>query len=374
MAMFKFIIFSLLIYSNTSHAQMTDASFFSNVRSINPGVIHLSNMSFIAVDYGKETDKKNHEVPLGGIVGGINTEVNLKKINGFGAIRGHLINTEILFDKTSGDYQQTINSTTRGKRVISDSATSDYLGANVDLYFLGIGYATSNYKYLNEFRVDTVPNLVARDEDKKLKYKNLKIGSAFSLSVLRFGLYYFDQSANGNYSYTFYDGTTGNKGSTETSAVTIKSKGLGAGIGFTLPRLRSELSYEKMYGNSQTINASYPGTVTAPSRSTRISIIGEAKVYSFGVGLRYRLIKGNYIDLNDIITSNLLYEKLGSSDSRNEISFNVSFGSSKGLSPSLFYSTSKVVTKELSPVFDNGLTYTATTNTTAYGLSLSYNF
>ena len=77
----KIIIYLFIFYSGVIQAQMSDASFFPSVRSINPGVIHLSNQSFVTVNYGKEDSKKNHEVPLGGIVGGINTNINLKKID-----------------------------------------------------------------------------------------------------------------------------------------------------------------------------------------------------------------------------------------------------------------------------------------------------
>jgi hypothetical protein len=370
----KLTIFLYFLIIKNLNAQMVDASFFNSVRTINPGIIHQAKNCLVTADLSKEEDKKVHDVTLGGIVGGINTNVDLKKTDGFAAIRSTFLNTELLYDKTIGSYEQTINSTTHGNRVISDNATSNFFGAILDLYIVGVGYSTSNFSYLDEFRVDTIPNLVAHDEQKDLKYTNLKVGSAFSLSLLRFGFYYYDQSATGNYSYTYYDGTSGNKGSTETTSVKLKSKGLGAGIGFTLPKIRSELSYEKMYGHTLLIDTSYPGSYSTPSNSSRATFVGEVKIFSLGLGVRYRIIKGNFIDLNDIITSSLLYEKIQSSDIRKEISFNFSLGDSKGISPSAFYTFSKVTTSETSPVFDNGTSFEARTTTKAMGVSLSYVF
>ncbi len=90
--------------------------------------------------------------------------------------------------------------------------------------------------------------------------------------------------------------------------------------------------------------------------------------------MRLRSIKGSYVDLEDIISSNILYDTVGEDDTRNEASFNFSLGDSKGFSPSAFYTQSEVTTNELSPVFDNGLKYKAVTKTKAFGVNLSYRF
>jgi len=372
--MTKLLLLLLSPIISSTEAQMADASIFPSVRPVNPGVIHLGNTSFINAQYGKETHKKNHNVPLGGIIGGINTNVELKNTSFYSGIRKGFVNAELLYDAKSGTHVQTINTETRGNRTVTDDASADYLGANIDLRFMAFGYATSDYKYFNQFRVGYPPDLSARDEDKKLKYNVLKIGTAFPISIFRFGFYYFNQKASGNYTYTYYDPTTGNKGSTEASPVTIETTGLGAGFGITLPLIRTEISYERMSKSDLSINADYPGEVSAAEASNRLSFVAEGKLGKVKLGIRHRIMTGNFVDLNDIITSNLLYEKIQSADKRNETSFNFSLGDSKGLSPSAFYTTSNVSTEETSPVFDNDLKYPATTKTTAYGVSLSYTF
>ncbi len=362
-----FIVFNL-------QAQIADASFFSSVKSINPGVIHLGKESFTSLEYSQEEHVKHHDVPLGGIVGGINTNVDLKRNNAFLGLRGKVIGAEVLYDKSSGEYVQSIKNPTRGDRTITNSAEAKFIGGNLDLYFLGLSYGKSEFKFLNEFRVGLVPDLTAHDELINLTYSNLLVGTAIPISIFRLGFYYLIQNADGNYEYTYYDGTTGNKGSVETTDVTLKSKGLGIGLGVTLLKFRTEFSYEKMNKASATFKSDYPGDVAVSESSSRLSMVSELKFYSFNFGVTYKIMKGNYSDLFDIIASNILYKNLNSSDSRNELSFKFSYGSSKGFSPSLFYTTSEIKNKELSPVFDNGLEYEAVTKVTAFGASLSYAF
>jgi|GEM_PF-3531789 len=368
----KYLILFFSIFN--LKAQIADASFFSSVKSINPGVIHLGKENYTSAEYAQEEHVKHHDVPLGGIVGGINTNVNLKRQNAFLGLRGKMIGAEVLYDKSAGEYVQAIKNPTRGDRTITNSAEAAYFGGNLDLFLLGLSYGKSDFNFLNEFRVGVVPDLTAHDELINLSYTNLKVGTALPISFFRLGVYYLIQNADGDYQYTYYDGTTGNQGSKETTHVELKSNGLGVGLGLTLARFRSEISYEKMNKSKASFLSDYPGDVVVPESSSRISFVSELKFYSFNFGLTYKIMKGNYADLFDIIASNILYKNLNSSDSRNELGFKFSYGSSKGFSPSIFYTTSEIKNKELSPVFDNGLEYDATTKVTAFGASIQYAF
>jgi hypothetical protein len=314
-------------------AQITDASFFPSVKSINPGVSHLRQFGFAAVDASKKSIEKKHDVPLGGIVGGINTDVALDKTTFFAAGRGKLINGEFLFDQEAGTRTETINSTTRGYRTIKNKAHSRYLGGLLDFRFFGVSYSTASYNYLDKFRIGEAPDLTARDEKQDLAYKTLKIGTALRIRALRIGGYLLDQKGDGDYTYTFYDPSTGNQGSTEKFPVTSKAKGYGAGVGFTLPRLRSEISLEKMYDTVLEVSEDYPREVKQPQSSSRLTFVGEVKISFIALGLRHRTIKGNYADLEDIISSSLLYDRMGPADVRTETSFNFSLGNKRGVFP-----------------------------------------
>lgn len=327
-----------------------------------------------SLDYGKSSFDKNHDVPLGGIVGGINTDIALSKTTLFAASANRLLSGEILLDQENGLRKEKINTTSYGNRTNEDEATSSYIGGAFDFRFFGVSYAQAHFKYLNEFRVGAPPDLSAHDERTDLSYTNLKVGTAVKLSYLRAGIYYLNQSGKGNLAYTFYDPTTGNQGSTYESPTSTSASGYGVGLGFTLPKARAEISYESISNQKVSFSEDYPVEITAPSDSSRISAVAEIKAWIFTLGLRLRNIQGNYRDLEDIISSSLLFDKLSGDDRRTETTVNVSLGDSKGFSPSAFYTQSEITTEELSPVFDNGLKYKAVTKSQAYGVSLSYRF
>lgn len=364
----------LLLFIQVAPAQVTDASFFPSVKSINPGIIHLRQDGFVALDVGKKAIEKKHDVPLSGVQDGINTDVALTKTTLFGAVKSRLLSGEVLVDKENGTREERINSTTRGNRITKNDASSGYVGGMLDVRFFGVSYANANYNFTDRFRVGNPPDLTARDEDQELKFNTLKVGTALRISFLRVGGYVLSQKATGSYTYTFYDPTTGNAGSTERFPVKTEAKGYGVGLGFTLPRLRSEVSLEKMYDTELTISEDYPRDVSKPTSSSRISVVGEMKLSFLSFGVRFRSIKGNYADLEDIISSNLLYQQLSADDTRTETSFNFSLSNTKGFSPSAFYTQSESTTKELSPVLSNGLKYKAVTKSKAYGVNVSYRF
>lgn len=367
------ILFFLLL-SGPVLAQVTDASFFPSVKSINPGVVHMRRGGLVSIDYGKKMSEKEHDATAGGVVDPIKTDINLTKTTFFATAASRLVSGELLLDKESGTREQTINHPTRGNRKTSDDADSNYYGAILDFRFFGVSYANAKYNYLNEFRVGTPPDFTGRDEDKNLTYTNIKVGTAIKIGAVRAGGYVLSQKATGDFAYTFYDPTSGAKGTTEKFDVDQSAKGYGFGLGFTLPKFRSEVSYESMYDHDLNISKDYPGQVSEQKDSSRISAVAEARLRWFSVGVRFRSIKGNYVDLEDIISTNLLYDTLGEGDTRNETTFNFSLGDSGGFSPSLFYTQSEVTSEEKSPVFDNGLKYKAVTKSQAYGVTLSYRF
>lgn len=368
------MLFLIYFLFPSAVAQITDASFFPSVKSINPGVSHLRQFGFVAVDASKKNIEKKHDVTMGGIVGGINTDVDLDKRTFFAAGRGRTINGEVLFDQESGTRSENINSPSNGNRTVKNKASSSYIGGLVDFKYFGVSYSGANYDYTNKFRVGSVPSISAHDEKQDLTYKTFKIGTALKIKGIRIGGYFLDQKGDGDYTYTFYDPSTGNQGTTEKFAVSSTAKGYGAGIGFTLPRFRSEISLEKMYDTELKIPTDYPREIKQPESSSRMTLVGEVKVYFISLGIRYRSIKGNYADMEDIISSSLLYDKMGPDDVRTETSFNFSLGNTKGFSPSAFYTQSEVSANEIEPIFESGEKFKSRTKSKAYGVNLSYLF
>lgn len=370
--MFLILVTLILLIPEQSIAQIADASFFPSVKSINPGIAHLRTHGFVALDVSKRKVDRNHDVPLGGIVGGIQTDVDLTKATLFRAGKGKGITTEFLLDQEKGEKVEDINSTTNGRRIIKNNAKSTYYGGILDLHYFGISYAGAKYDYDYKFRIGAPPSISAKDISTTLNYTNIKVGTAFKLGRISFGAYGLSQKAKGNYTYAFIDPSTGITGTVEKYPTSTSAKGYGIGLGFTSNRLRLETSLEKMYDNTLKLSKDYPQEVKKADDSSRLSFIGEARFRLFAIGGRVRSYKGNFSDLEDIISSNLLYGEMDSSDTRLETTFNFSLGIQKGFTYSAFYTQSKNTTNEKSPVFNNDLKYKAITKSSAYGLNLSY--
>jgi hypothetical protein len=367
------ILFFITV-SSSALAQIADSSFFSSVRSINPGVAHQRAQALISLDVSKKDIKKNHEVTTGGIVGGVQTDVALQKNTLFAATKGSFATFEVLADRETGKKVEHINSTTYGERDVTNNATSTYMGGIVDFRLIGVSYATANYETFNKFRVGTPPSVSANDMKTALNYTLLKYGSALNLNGFTFGVFGMNKKSNGDYTYTFYDPATGNPGSTEVWPATTEATGYGAGIGYTSKTFRIEVSTEQMSAADLKADDNPLDKIKAAPESSRLSLSVEARFGKLALGARVRNNVGNFTDLEDLISSNLLYGEMAASDTRLETSFNFSYGSDRGFTYSAFYSQSVSKTDEESTIFTNGIKYPATTTSTAMGVNVSYYF
>ncbi|WP_413560551.1 hypothetical protein [Bdellovibrio sp. HCB209] len=367
-------VVSALLFSSPVFAQIADGSFFPSVRSINPGIAHQRKQALISLDVSKKDIHKDHAVTTGGIVGGVQTDVALQKNTLFGATKGSWVTFEALVDRETGDKTEHINSTTYGVRDVKNSASSNYFGGILDFKILGLGYATANYDTFYKFRVGEPPDVSAKDMHTVLNYQMLKAGTAFNIGGFTFGAFGMNKTSTGDYTYTFYNPTTGNPGSTEVWPAKTSANGYGVGLGYTSKTLRLEVSQEHMSADDLTANDNPLEIIKGAPASSRLSGAAEVRFGKLALGVRVRNYTGNFTDLEDLIPSNLLYGEMGESDTRLETSFNFAFGSDKGFTFSGFYSQSEAKTDEESTIFANGVTYPATTKSTAYGVNVSYYF
>ncbi|MCE3011546.1 MAG: hypothetical protein LW878_00625 [Proteobacteria bacterium] len=360
------------LYLSEATAQITDASFFPAMRSINPGVAHLRKVGFLSVDVNKKDIKKQHDVTSNNILGGIKTDTTLTKGSLFwGGKGGGWITPEVVIDSEKGEQTETIRRAS-DTRVQINEASSTFHSFLVDFRFFGVSYSGANYAYLNKFRIGTPPDVNAFDVNYDQDYKNIKVGTALAYRGFRLGGFVYTTSSQGQWDYTYYDPTTGNQGTTENFPVETTAKGYGVGFGYTHSSFRFEASREAMTENKLTVTGSFPRDVSAPDTAQRTSMVLETRFKWFSAGIRYRLMKGNYYDLEDIISSNLLYGNLTKDDERDETSFNFALGSSKGLSFSASYSISTVKGTQEDPILLNDELYPVKTTSTAMGVNVSY--
>lgn len=69
---------------------------------------------------------KVHDVNAGGVIGGIKTDVDLKKGTLYRAGKGPGITFEALLDREDGEKKERINTASRGNRTITSEASSTY--------------------------------------------------------------------------------------------------------------------------------------------------------------------------------------------------------------------------------------------------------
>lgn len=342
------------------------------MRSINPGVAHLRKVGFISVDMNKKDIKKQHDVTSSQLLNGIQTNTSLTKGTLFwGGKGGGWVTPEVVIDSEKGEQVVKSEFTTFTRTQVNE-ASSTFHSFLLDFRFFGISYSGANYTYLNKFRVGTPPDANFFDHNHDQDYKNLKIGTALAYRGFRLGGFVYSITSTGQWDYTFYNPTTGNAGSTENFPVETSAQGYGVGFGYTHPHFRFEISQEALTANKLTVTGSFPRDITNPDTAQRSSFVLETRLKWFSAGIRYRMMKGNYFDLEDIISSNLLYGNLSKTDERDEMSLNFSLGSSKGLSFSASYSISTVKGLEEDPILLNDEFYPVKTTSRAMGVNVSY--
>ena len=364
----------LISFSLSALAQIADGSFFPSVRSINPGIAHQRAQALAAFDISQKKVEKNHEVTTGGIVGGIQTDVDLQKNTLFYASKGKFVTFEVLADQETGKKVEHINSTTYGERNVENTASSSYFGGIVDFKLVGLSYSAAKYNIDYEFRAGTPPDVSAKDIKTNIDYNLIKIGSAFNFKGFTFGVFGMEKKSDEEYAYTYYDPTTGLEGTTEIWPATSSATGYGVGLGYTSKTFRMEVSTEQMSKSKVKYDDNPMEIIKQAPASSRTSVAVEARLGKLSLGARIRNNVGNYTDLEDLISSNLLYGEMSASDSRMETSFNFGFGSDKGFTFSAFYTQSESKADEESTIFANGTKYPSKTKSTAFGGNVSYYF
>jgi hypothetical protein len=367
----KLFFLYFLFFSQPALAQIADASFFPSMKSLNPGVSHLRELGFLAIDLSLHKVDKHQDVQTGGIQDGIQFDLEMQKNSFFRAGRGKGLTIELLAQQEKGEMVQSFTNLS-GKSERTTNATSNFFGGIIDFEFFGVMVGKARFNYHFFLESGEPPDYWARDNDWAIDYDLLKIGKAFHYGPYRLGLFYLKQSSRGIVDFTFYDPATSNRGSTIPYNIDTEIQGYGVGLGYTTTMFHFEIAQEEWTGHSHRKAEDFPWDVKDPELASRLSVVLEARLSWFSLGVRFRQIKGNFYDLEDVMSSKLLYEDLAASDVRSETTFNFALSQKKGLSYSAFYSTSDVKSEEEVLILSNGYTYPTRTKTVAMGVNLSY--
>lgn len=355
-----------------ANAQIANASFFPSMRSINPGVPHLRKSGFMAVDINQTKVHKHQDVVSGGILNGVNTDVTLDKRTVFRAGKGPGFTIAFLFDQEAGETIDSFETATYD-RSTTTTAKSTVMGGTIDLGIIGISISKAKYTNFLDYNVGSVPSLNRLTHETELDYNLMRVGTAFEFKGYSIGAFYSTQTAEGKVDSILYNPSTGAKNTPEVNDLEYETTSYGLGAGYLSNKYHFELSFENISKQSLEQSNTYLVDVTTPAIGSRVSLVAEVKFGKIGLGVRYRKIEGNFSDLEQLISSNMLYQNVENSDSRSETGFNFSYGEGSGISLSGFYSSSVLDTEEVSPMFQGETTeYVTETTTTAFGVTVSY--
>lgn len=361
-----------LIYIPCSFAQIANSSYFPSMRSINPGVAHLRESGFVSIDSSKTQIKQFQDVKTGGLDNGVNTTVELDKTNLFRAGKGPGITIELLADQEKGKKTEEISKDSL-KRTTSTSGSSSVMYGVLDTGFIGLMIGKANYEYLYEFEVGATPNINHYTHDYKIDYELFRFGSAVEIKGISLGGFYSIQTGEGKVDSILYNPSTNTPNSPESSDLEFETISYGLGIGYKSKKYHLELSVERIKEQSLKQSNTYILELEEPGNGERISLVAEAKFGKLGIGSRIRQVKGNFVDLEQLISNNMLYFNVDEDSIRLENSFNFSYGAGKGIGVSGFYSFANNDTEEITELYkDLGTLYPTNTKTISYGLSISY--
>lgn len=367
----KFLAIFLSLLSLNAHSQVATASFFPSMKSINPGITHTRTSGFLAIDASVKSVDRHQDSQVGGLKDGVQIDVEMNKKTFFRAGKGGGTTFEFLVDQEEGVMNQTFEDLS-GKVDREMNAKSTFWSGIIDFAWLGFMVGQADYKYRFFLEADEPPDYWAIDNDWSIDYDLFKLGTTFDIGSFTLGVFYLSQKGEGLLNKTYYNPSTTEVGSRELYKFSSETKGYGVGLGYLTKTLHLEISHEAITSERIKKPSDLPVELDEPELSSRMTLVAEAKLKWFAIGVRLRQIAGNFYDLEDVITSKLLYEDLQKNDVRTETTFNFSFGDQKGITYSAFYSSEETQTEEPINFLDNGEVYPTKTKSQAFGVNVSY--
>jgi hypothetical protein len=326
----------------------------------------------MAVDINQTKVHKHQDIVSGGILDGVNTDVTLDKRTIFRSGKGPGITIEALFDQEVGETVDSFKTATYSRSTTTEGS-STVMGGTIDFGLFGVSIAKANYKNFVDYNVGAVPSLNRDTHETELDYNLVRIGTAFEFKGFSIGAFYSTQTAEGQVDSILYNPSTGAKNDPEINELEYETISYGLGLGYFSNKYHFEVSLEKISKQTLEQSNTYLMDVATPAVGSRVSAVAEVKFGKIGLGVRIRKIEGNYSDLEQLISSNMLYQNVENSDERMETGFNFSYGDGNGISLSGFYSSSTLDTEEVNPMFQGDTTeYVTETTTTAFGITVSY--
>lgn len=348
-----------LFFTAQVHAQMVSASFFPDMKSINPATLNQRSHGQVSFLKGKDSIDKlqvgdsayNEKTTWE-----IEVDTNSFFYGGKAGKGKSWFNPEIQYLKNSGfrKSQYTANSVEPTTTQNDIDFTHMEVGLGIGKYF-GISYARQEYNLNYSFKFTIGSNNFEERKNQDIEGSIIRVGGALPLKFLKIAAFY-EQASLSEEVDEFVLMTGINRYSASRKASMI-----GAGIGFESKKFHMEAGYE-MILSSDDLNGS----------PTRLSGTIEYKIWKIALGYTGRIYQDGFQSNETLVYNEMVYPEQVN-ESRLENVFNFAYGASGGILIGGSFSTSKVTAKEKNPYYNASVPPQDTeVESTAYTLKIGY--
>jgi hypothetical protein len=347
----KFIIILCLLPIH-AFAQMAQPSVFPEMRSVNPGLIALRKLGDIKASAQVNSIKK--EMDMTDLSMKDKSKISLTDANFFRGGKGGGLTTELSVDYATGKKESKIESNNGLSYTFNTKTSSSYVNLALGAPGFGIGLTHVDYKSQFDFSFNMNGQAYSSSNTGKVTSNGAKPGIVIGGPNLALGI-------TGEYNQIKFNNSSSTSGTQKQRIIGVA---LGGGGGNSIIELGVEVDpFVKLEPS--------PGTTTKPKMPMKVSFLAETKIGSLTLGYKGMGFMGQFIELDKIIPTQLVYSNSGD-DLRLEHVFNFAFGGSSGLSfgGSASYGNSK--TKEKSTTFAGSSKYDTKTTEMAVAVKIGY--
>jgi len=367
---FYFILISIfLLRPSLTLAQLAEASFFGEIKSVNPAVIGRRTSGSLTLIGKVDQVSKTQELRVADEFSSdadSSSKIDINSVSFFRGGKGPGFTTEVFADVTNGKRTDSLKDKTLNEALDKSNTASSsmfYYGMGLGRY-LGISVALVDYKSSEQFAASYGGSTFKVDTNAKVTGIDAKFGSCIEMGIMDIGLFLNAIQIKSDITSAQSAESSPDKPEDDTGGSSMMALA-GVAFGFATKSFHFELGHEtalKSDTDPQT------GKTMTPSRST---LTIEGKWGSFALGYTGKYIKDGFTDTDKIIFNQYVYGN-SAVDPRLENSINFSLGSSKGHTFSGSASYSSAMSEEPNP-FYGGLKK-APTKTISTGASVKYGY
>lgn len=356
----KILILICLTFSfNFCFAQVSITSLFPEMKSVNPGLLTKRKNGQITVStQGDRIEKDQNITQLDGAAFKLNevSKIDLMDFNLFRGGKGSGLTSETTLAATSGKKVTTMIDGSDATTSFTTECSSKYFNSSVGFgNGFGIGVIYVDYASKYTFTNTVNGSATSSSNDTKINVTGIKPGIVFGGPGLALGIFAeYDSFKNA---------------SAQDSVSLPAQKIIGLGLGYSGSSANFEIAVEANPAAELTVE----GFAEKLPMPLKASLLAEYKMSFATIGYKGMFYTGQYMDLDKIIPTQLVYSTQPD-DSRLLHIINFSFGGNSKFNFGGSAAYSKSVSEEKSTVFLSKNKHPTETTAMSASLKFTYNF